>query len=63
MDDKDKLKLEETIEELEKLKGRHTELVTVYIPSGFNISTVIRQLEAEAGTATNIKSKNTRKNV
>jgi len=63
MDDKAKLKLEETIEELEKLKGRHTELVTVYVPAGFNISTVVRQLEAEAGTATNIKSKNTRKNV
>ena len=63
MDNKEKIKLEETIEELENIKGRHTELVTVYIPSDFNITTVIRQLEAEAGTASNIKSKNTRKSV
>jgi peptide chain release factor subunit 1 len=63
MENMDKTKLEELIEELGNIKGRHTELVTVYIPSGFNISTVVRQLETEAGTAANIKSKNTRKSV
>ena len=60
MDDKEKLKLEEEIEELEAVKGRHTELVTVMIPAGFNMHPVLKQLEAEKSTAANIKSKQTR---
>jgi len=60
MDDKQKLELEEKVEELEAVRGRHTELVTVMIPAGFNIHTVTKQLEAEKSTATNIKSKQTR---
>jgi peptide chain release factor subunit 1 len=63
MVDKAFMKFEDTIEELAKIRGRHTELVSVYIPSGFNINTVSRQLEGEASTASNIKSKNTRKAV
>ncbi len=58
-----KQELEELIEELQNLKGRHTEFITVYIPAGGNINVVARQIEAEKGTATNIKSKSTRKNV
>ncbi len=60
MDDKQKLHLEEKIDELESIRGQHTELVTVMIPSGFNIHAVSKQLEAEASTAANIKSKQTR---
>ena len=60
MDDKEKLMLEEKIEELESVRGRHTELVTVMVPAGFNIHPVIKQLEAEKSTAANIKSKQTR---
>lgn len=60
MDDKEKLQLEEKIEELEAVRGRHTELVTVMIPAGFNIHSVTKQLEAEKSTASNIKSKQTR---
>src|SRR3989338_1917232 len=55
--------LEELIVELEQHRGRATELITVYIPSGQNIYTVAGQLEAEKGTAKNIKSTSTRKNV
>ncbi len=58
--DKQKLELEEKLEELESVRGRHTELVTVMIPSGFNIHQVTKQLEAEKSTAANIKSKATR---
>jgi len=58
-----KLELENLLEELEKIKGSHTELVSVYIPAGQNINVVARQIEDEKGTATNIKSKTTRKNV
>jgi peptide chain release factor subunit 1 len=60
MNDKEKLELEEQIEELEAVRGRHTELVSVMIPAGFNIHSVTKQLEAEKSTASNIKSKQTR---
>lgn len=58
-----KEELIELIEELEQHKGRATELITVYIPTGQNIYTVADQLEAEKSTAKNIKSTSTRKNV
>ena len=61
--DKDKLELEEKIEELDSVRGRHTELVTVLIPQGQNINVVQKQLEGEKSTASNIKSKQTRSNV
>jgi len=51
------------IKELDGLRGRHTELVSVYIPAGYSVSDVINQLIQEKSTASNIKSKNTRKNV
>lgn len=63
MDDKEKQKLEETIKELQQFRGRHTELVTVMIPAGYNVNSVVRQLEAEKSTASNIKSTATRKAV
>lgn len=55
--------LEEKILELEKYKGRHTELITVYVSAGYDANAVQRQLEAETSTAKNIKSTSTRKNV
>lgn len=55
--------LEEIVEELDEIKGRHTELVTVYIPAGYDVNSVQKQLEAERSTAKNIKSAGTRKNV
>ena len=53
---KQKQELEELVDLLGSVKGRHTELVTVMIPAGFNIFTVVRQLEAEKSTAANIKT-------
>jgi peptide chain release factor subunit 1 len=41
----------------------HTELVSVYVPAGYNLNDVVGQLKDEEGTASNIKSKSTRKNV
>ena len=63
MDDKTNLKLKKLLKNLAKIRGRHTELVTVYIPAGYKIIDVINQLKQEQGTAANIKSKATRKNV
>jgi len=59
----DKRMLKRLIKTLENIKGRHTELVTVYVPSGYNIHDIISQLRNEQSTASNIKSKPVRKNV
>lgn len=61
--EEEKLKLKKLIKELEKIKGRHTELISVYIPAGYNLAEATNQLFQEKGTASNIKSKSTRKNV
>ena len=55
--------LESLIEEIETHKGRHTELISVYISAGYDVNAVQRQLEGEKSTAKNIKSTSTRKNV
>ena len=58
-----KRKLKKFIKDLSSYKGRHTELVSVYIPKGYYIIKIIQHLDQERGTATNIKSTATRKNV
>lgn len=63
MEESEKAKLQELIEELESYRGRHTELVTVYAPAGSNINQLATQLMSEQSTAMNIKSKATRTNV
>ena len=61
--EKQKYQLKKFIKELEQHRGRHTELVSVYIPKDYDIIKIINHLEQEKGTATNIKSSSTRKNV
>ena len=51
------------METLAKKEGRGTELVSLYIPPGRQISEVVAMLKQEYGTASNIKSDTTRKNV
>jgi len=51
------------LKELAGKRARHTELITVYVPPGTELAKVIGQLKEEQGTATNIKSTATRKNV
>ncbi|MEM2874188.1 MAG: peptide chain release factor aRF-1 [Candidatus Nanoarchaeia archaeon] len=60
---KKKFQLRKLLSELSKYKARHTELITVYIPAGYQIQNIINQLAEEAGTARNIKSASTRKAV
>ncbi|MBI2579679.1 MAG: peptide chain release factor aRF-1 [Candidatus Aenigmarchaeota archaeon] len=55
--------LKKLIRQLGAIKGRHTELVTVYVPAGYSLHEVSGQLRSEQGTAENIKSKGVRKNV
>ncbi len=58
-----RFKLKKFIKELSKHRGRHTELVTVYVPAGYDIVKIQQHLAQEQGTAVNIKSTSTRKNV
>ncbi|MEM3675730.1 MAG: peptide chain release factor aRF-1, partial [Thermoplasmataceae archaeon] len=51
------------LQELESLRGRGTELVSLYIPPTKQISDVVQYLREEYSTSSNIKSKSTRKNV
>ncbi len=44
-------------------EGSHTELITLYVPPGKQISDALNLLREEYGTASNIKSNVTRKNV
>ncbi|MBI4454104.1 helix-turn-helix domain-containing protein [Candidatus Woesearchaeota archaeon] len=56
-------KLKKFVKELEPFRGRHTELVTVYVPAEYDMVKIINHLAEEQGTASNIKSSSTRKNV
>ncbi|MBW3015226.1 peptide chain release factor aRF-1 [Candidatus Woesearchaeota archaeon] len=60
---KQKFELKKLLKELSTYKGRHTELVSVFIPQGYEMTKIINHLSQEQGTATNIKSTATRKNV
>jgi len=51
------------INSLANKEGSHTELITVYVPPGKQISDALNLLRNEYGTASNIKSNVTRKNV
>jgi len=63
LNEKQKHDLKKFVKEMESYRGRHTELVSVYIPQGYDMNKIIQHLDQEKGTATNIKSASTRKNV
>ncbi|MBE6487523.1 MAG: peptide chain release factor 1 [Methanosphaera stadtmanae] len=60
---KEMYEVKKTLKELEDKKGRGTELVSVYIPHDKQVSDVRKQMVDEIGQSSNIKSKQTRKNV
>lgn len=63
LSEKQKHDLKKFVKEMEQYRGRHTELVSVYIPKGYDMNKIVQHLDQEKGTATNIKSASTRKNV
>src|SRR3990167_8134263 len=65
MDDKTKAlyTFKKQLDVLKKYRGRGTELVSVYISTGYPISEIAGKLRDEYGQASNIKSKSTQKNV
>lgn len=48
---------------LETFRGRHTELISLYIPSGHNIQEIMNMLKSEYALTQNVKSRATRHNV
>lgn len=58
-----KYDLKRQLEELKKCKGKHTELISLYVPPSKQISDVTSYLKNEFSQSQNIKSKTTRKNV
>jgi len=56
-------RLKKILSTLASKEGRGTELVSLYVPPGKQISEVMNMLRDEYGTASNIKSTTTRKNV
>ncbi|KYH42501.1 MAG: peptide chain release factor 1 [Candidatus Bathyarchaeota archaeon B63] len=59
----ERYRLKRMLEALASKEGRGTELISLYIPPGRQISEVVQMLKEEWGTASNIKSNTTRKNV
>jgi len=59
----ERYRLKKSLETLARKEGRGTELVSLYIPPGRQISEVVAMLKQEYGTASNIKSDTTRRNV
>lgn len=58
-----KIKLNKLIKQLKGYRGRHTEFVSVYVPSGYDLTKIAQSLADEKGTATNIKDQKTSKAV
>jgi len=58
-----KYDLKRKLEELANCKGKHTELISLYVPPSKQISDVTSYLKNEISESQNIKSKTTKKNV
>jgi len=60
---KEKLQLRKLLKQIRDQRAPHTEFVTVYVPAGYDLVKIQQHLADELGTASNIKSASTRKNV
>ena len=63
LSDRQKYDFRRSLEEIKNLKGRGTELISVYVPPTKQISDVAAYLREEFSQSSNIKSASTRKNV
>ncbi len=61
--DRARYDFKKAMQEIVNLRGRGTELISVYVPASKQISDVTSYLRNEYSQSTNIKSKTTRKNV
>jgi len=55
--------LKKKLKKLSAMRARHTELISIYVSAGYDLNLTMNLLGNEQGTAENIKSKTTRKNV
>jgi peptide chain release factor subunit 1 len=62
MDDKS-YKLKKIIKELSSLRGRHTELISIYVPQKYPLNEIGTLIANEISLTQNVKSKAVRKNV
>jgi peptide chain release factor subunit 1 (aeRF-1) len=51
------------IKKLRSIRGSGTELISIYVPAGFQLSEEVSKLREEYSQSSNIKSKSTRTNV
>lgn len=58
-----KYELKRVLNELDDIRGRNTELVSLYIPAGYDMTKISEFITSEQSEAENIKSKHTRTNV
>jgi len=58
-----KYELKRVLNELDDIRGRNTELVSLYIPAGYDMTKISEFVTSEQSEAENIKSKHTRTNV
>ncbi|MHA1288378.1 MAG: peptide chain release factor aRF-1 [Candidatus Thorarchaeota archaeon] len=58
-----KYKLRRIVKELQEKRGRHTELISVYVPSGYSLNKIAEMLHQEQSLTQNVKDKTVRKNV
>jgi len=61
--DPELLKMKKVIDELERMRGRHTELVSYYIPAGSDFNKASDLISQEQALTRNVKNKTVRKNV
>ncbi|OGI16092.1 hypothetical protein A3K63_02365, partial [Candidatus Micrarchaeota archaeon RBG_16_49_10] len=57
------VKLKKLMKYLSGIRGRHTELISLYIPAGYNIAEIQSMLRQEYALTQNVKSRTTRNNV
>lgn len=63
MTDENIYKLKKLLKELAEIKGRHTELISLFVPAGFNLNEITNLISNEIALTQNVKSKTVRKNV
>jgi len=63
MSKKQEYEFKKALKEIKELKGRGTELISLYVPPDKQISDVASYLREEMSESSNIKSKNTKKHV
>ncbi|MBU4124437.1 MAG: hypothetical protein KKI14_03170, partial [Nanoarchaeota archaeon] len=59
----DSYKLKKLIKDLEGRRGRHTELISLYIPKDYSLNEINNLLSSEISLTENVKSKQVRNNV